>query len=54
MRADFRAERRDLSAPRAARGYAETGRHHEIDLNDPRPVEASKLRTTLRQPVRRR
>ncbi len=35
-------------------GYAETGRHHEIYLSDPRRVEASKLKTILRQPVRRR
>jgi hypothetical protein len=28
------------------------GRHHEIYLSDPRRVEAEKLRTILRQPVR--
>jgi hypothetical protein len=28
-----------------------SGKHHEIYLNDPRRVDASKLRTILRQPV---
>jgi hypothetical protein len=37
-----------------AHGYVETGRHHEIYLSDPRRVEASKLKTVLRQPVRLR
>lgn len=32
-------------------GLRMTGRHHEIYLSDPRKVEASKLRTILRQPV---
>ncbi len=34
-------------------GLRMTGRHHEIYLSDPRRVEASKLRTILRQPVAR-
>lgn len=36
-----------------AGGYDFAGRHHEIYLSDPRKTEASKLRTILRQPVRR-
>jgi len=32
-------------------GLRMTGKHHEIYLSDPRKVEASKLRTILRQPV---
>lgn len=36
-----------------AHGLAETGHHHEIYLGDPRKVAAEKLRTILRQPVRR-
>lgn len=35
-------------------GYEFAGPHHEIYLSDPRKTEASKLRTILRQPVRRR
>jgi len=35
-----------------ARNLAFNGPHHEIYLSDPRKVEASKLRTILRQPVR--
>jgi hypothetical protein len=31
-----------------------TGRHHEIYLSDPRRTAPAKLRTILRQPVRRR
>lgn len=34
-------------------GFVETGRHHEIYLSDSRRVEAAKLKTVLRQPVRR-
>lgn len=34
-------------------GLVETGRHHEIYLSDPRRTPAEKLRTVLRQPVRR-
>jgi hypothetical protein len=34
-------------------GYVENGRHHEIYLGDPRRVAAEKLRTILRQPVRK-
>lgn len=37
-----------------ARGLVEAGRHHEIYLSDPRKVEASRLRTVVRQPVKRR
>lgn len=35
-------------------GLVETGHHHEIYLSDPRRVAPEKLRTILRQPVRRR
>jgi hypothetical protein len=34
-------------------GYQPTGLHHEIYLNDPRKVAPEKLKTLLRQPVRR-
>lgn len=34
-------------------GLAETGRHHEIYLSDPRRTVPEKLKTILRQPVRR-
>jgi hypothetical protein len=34
-------------------GYVENGKHHEIYLSDPRRVEASKLKTVLRQPIRK-
>ena len=34
-------------------GLAETGHHHEIYLSDPRKVAPEKLKTILRQPVRR-
>jgi hypothetical protein len=34
-------------------GYEPAGRHHEIYLGDPRKVAPEKLRTVLRQPVRR-
>jgi hypothetical protein len=53
----------DSEAPTIARlhdeflpseGLVETGDHHEIYLNDPRRVAPEKLRTILRQPVRRR
>lgn len=36
-----------------ANGLTETGKHHEIYLSDPRKTEAVKLKTLLRQPVRR-
>jgi hypothetical protein len=36
-----------------ANGLQETGHHHEIYLSDPRKVAAEKLKTILRQPVRR-
>ena len=36
-----------------ANGLVETGKHHEIYLSDPRKTEPAKLRTILRQPVRR-
>jgi hypothetical protein len=35
-------------------GYEMTGKHHEIYLNDPNRVAPEKLKTVLRQPVRRR
>ncbi len=34
-------------------GYQMAGKHHEIYLSDPRKVAPEKLRTVLRQPVRR-
>lgn len=34
-------------------GLVEDGKHHEIYLGDPRRTEPSRLRTILRQPVRR-
>ena len=34
-------------------GYVENGKHHEIYLSDPRRVESSKLKTVLRQPIRK-
>lgn len=37
-----------------ANGLVETGHHHEIYLGDPRKTPPHKLKTILRQPVRRR
>lgn len=34
-------------------GFVENGKHHEIYLGDPRRVVPEKLKTVLRQPVRR-
>jgi len=34
-------------------GYEEAGKHHEIYLSDPRKVTPEKLKTVLRQPVRK-
>lgn len=34
-------------------GYEPSGRHHEIYLSDPRRTAPEKLRTILRQPIRR-
>ena len=34
-------------------GLAETGHHHEIYLGDPRRIAPDKLKTVIRQPVRR-
>ena len=34
-------------------GYVEAGKHHEIYLSDPRKVAPEKLKTVLRQPVRK-
>ena len=34
-------------------GYEMRGKHHEIYLSDPRRVAPEKLRTVLRQPVKR-
>lgn len=36
-----------------AGGYAFNGKHHEIYLGDPRKTAADKLKTVLRQPVRK-
>jgi len=35
-------------------GYGEKGKHHEIYLGDPRRVAPEKLKTILRQPVRKK
>ena len=37
-----------------ANGFKETLKHHEIYLGDPRKTPAAKLKTVLRQPVRKR
>ena len=34
-------------------GYEPAGKHHEIYLSDPRKVAPEKLKTVLRQPVRK-
>jgi hypothetical protein len=34
-------------------GYKEAGKHHEIYLSDPRKVRPEKLKTVLRQPIRK-
>lgn len=34
-------------------GYEEAGKHHEIYLSDPRKVVPEKLKTVLRQPIRK-
>jgi len=34
-------------------GYIEAGKHHEIYLNDPRKTAPEKLKTILRQPIRK-
>ncbi len=34
-------------------GYVEAGKHHEIYLSDPRKVSPEKLKTVLRQPVKK-
>ena len=35
-------------------GFVENGKHHEIYLSDPRRVAPEKLKTVLRQPVKKR
>jgi hypothetical protein len=35
-------------------GYEPTGKHHEIYLGDPRRAQPEKLRTVIRQPMRKR
>ena len=35
-------------------GYVENGKHHEIYLSDPRRVTPEKLKTVLRQPIKKR
>jgi hypothetical protein len=37
-----------------ANGFRETLKHHEIYIGDPRKTPAAKLKTVLRQPVRKR
>ena len=34
--------------------YAMSGKHHEVYLSDPRKVKPEKLKTILRQPVRKK
>jgi hypothetical protein len=34
-------------------GYEMVGKHHEIYLSDPRKVAPERLKTVLRQPVRK-
>ena len=34
-------------------GYEEAGKHHEIYLSDPRRVAPGRLKTVLRQPIRK-
>jgi hypothetical protein len=36
-----------------AEGYALRGKHHEIYLSDPRRTAPEKLKTVIRQPVRK-
>jgi len=51
----YTAEQPTLAKMRAfakQHGLSFDGRHHEIYLSDPRRIEADKLRTILRQPVR--
>lgn len=38
----------------AERGFEPSGRHHEVYLSDPRRVAPQKLRTIIRQPVRKK
>jgi hypothetical protein len=35
-------------------GLAENGKHHEIYLSDPRRIAPEKLKTVLRQPVKKK
>jgi hypothetical protein len=35
-------------------GYVENGKHHEVYLSDPRRVAPEKLKTVLRQPIKKR
>jgi hypothetical protein len=37
-----------------ANGYTENGKHHEIYIGDPRKVEPAKLKTVIRQPIRKK
>jgi hypothetical protein len=37
----------------ASGGYVHTGKHHEIYLSDPRRCAPEKIKTILRQPIRR-
>jgi hypothetical protein len=37
-----------------ANGLVETGKHHEIYISDPRRTAPAKLKTVIRQPVRKR
>ena len=45
------AQMQELSAQR---GYEPAGAHHEIYLNDPRRIAPERLKTILRQPVKKR
>jgi hypothetical protein len=37
----------------ADQGYALAGKHHEIYMNDPRKVAPEKMKTIIRQPVKK-
>jgi hypothetical protein len=45
------AELHDVFIPN--NGYEEAGKHHEIYLSDPRKVAPEKLKTVLRQPIKK-
>jgi len=42
-----------MSAWAAGQGYGMAGKHHEIDMGDPRRTAPERLETVLRHPVER-